>query len=886
MILHLMSNITGKDILRYSFMPQVGPRLRGFFDGGFQNLAIFMALIYNAVKLIPDNHPYIQRGSKEKFGVQDVLVEASKNVNFSVKHLDQVVIYFALIAGLILLTLQFFILLMALMISPAAAEDLDSLMSQNFFTTAAPTEDLAFRLLDRVFGIPYLFDSKEPTETAFHTALHGLFQFYSVGLLVIGALIVIYYIFVVLAETAQTGTPFGKRYNHVWVPIRLVAAIGLLIPISYGLNAGQWITMYAAKFGSSFATNGWNQFYQTLQDENTLGSDSPVATPNLPELGDLYAFMMLAHACKYAYEEREIDAWIVNKSGTHDSRKLNDSIYTQAVQHSDKKNIKVVFGEKSDLYNKHPGSVYPFCGELTIIVTEPLPDTGGGRSYRTTPTITINKAYYDLVGEMWSSDFQNIRSAALYVVNTIKNNSDPNKIPPELSTNVQQAQEEFLRPKIMEAIEQAINEFRDGDEYLKYGWGGAGIFYNDVADINGRILNGVLNRPQLSSYPSVMNYVCEEVEQASDNTSPKNCYDPRLPDGQRVEFAQERDAQYAAIYSHIHNYWHEANSDLTGNGLVNIINVMFGTQGLFDMCKNANVHPLAQLSTLGKGLVETAVRNIGLGIGLGIGSIIPVIGPTAGAISSMAMTFAGIGILIGFILYYLLPFMPFLYFMFAVGGWVKGLFEAMVGVPLWALSHIRIDGEGLPGDGAINGYFLIFEIFLRPILIVFGLIAAVVTFGAMVKVLNSIFGIVITNLSGNDPTMGDACFSRPTEGASGPDQAIDQQRMEQYQQDAAENFRGPIDEFFYTIVYAILVYMIGMASFKMIDLVPNNILRWMGQGIESFGDQRGEPAEGLISKMAISGSLLSGYVQPAISSGAQGGSKLVQGFMEMAKQKE
>ena len=63
-------------------------------------------------------------------------------------------------------------------------------------------------------------------------------------------------------------------------------------------------------------------------------------------------------------------------------------------------------------------------------------------------------------------------------------------------------------------------------------------------------------------------------------------------------------------------------------------------------------------------------------------------------------------------LFYIIPFMPFIYFFFAVGTWVKAIFEAMVGVPLWALAHIRIDGQGLPGDAAMNGYYLLLEIFV------------------------------------------------------------------------------------------------------------------------------------------------------------------------------
>ena len=57
--------------------------------------------------------------------------------------------------------------------------------------------------------------------------------------------------------------------------------------------------------------------------------------------------------------------------------------------------------------------------------------------------------------------------------------------------------------------------------------------------------------------------------------------------------------------------------------------------------------------------------------------------------------------------------------------------------------------------------------------------------------------------------------------------------------------------------------MIAMSSFKLIDLIPNNILRWMGAGVSTFNDQAGEPAEGLLSKMAVGGRLMGSQLQGA-----------------------
>lgn len=872
-----LNHLSGKDIFKYTFMPAIGPRFRDLFETGFSNLALFMVLIYQAVKLIPADHAFAKPNAAGTYSIRDVLSEASRNLKFDLKHIDQVIIFFALIAGIIILCIQFLLLVTAFFVNPAQAQMPSDI--GEFFTNSAPNDDIAYRMLDSVFGIPDLFGSQEITETAFHEALHGLFQFYSIGLLVIGALLVFYFIFAVLAETAQTGTPFGKRYTHAWVPIRLVVAFGLLIPISYGLNSGQWITLYSAKLGSNFATNGWNQFYQTLQDENTLGLDSPVAQPNFPELHDLAAFMTLAKACKAAYVDynqsvgvgsygtadvptRTIRAWVIDPRNVRPPYQFNGN-YESTASFSNNSSIHIRFGEKGTEYTEHIGNIYPFCGDLNIQIPEILKEASAV-AYAWTPSLKINKAYYELVHLMWSTDFAGIDTAATEFMRGHLTHGTATPLRNNLKDDIFAEQRAFIGPKILAAIEQAVSEFQNGDEYLKYGWGGAGIFYNDIANINGRITNSVMNVPQIRKYPSSLEFVCDEVSQTVESSDPINCYDAKLSRNLRINFSQEETAVIAPALQEVHSYWYEDPEGDSGNTLENVINLMFGTQGLFDMCRNADVHPLAQLSTLGKGLVETAIRNIGLGIGLNIASILPVIGPTAGAIGGMALSFASIGILIGFILYYLIPFMPFLYFLFAVGGWVKGLFEAMVGVPLWALAHIRIDGQGLPGDAAVNGYFLIFEIFLRPILIVFGLIAAVMTFGAMIKVLNDIFGIVITNLSGGDTALTDSCFQNT--GTDGSDAAIASN------EGAVSNIRGPLDEFFYTIVYAILVYMIGMASFKLIDLIPNNILRWMGQGIKTFNDIAEEPAEGLIQKIAVGGSVLGGQIQ-SVAGGLGGGVK-------------
>jgi hypothetical protein len=139
------------------------------------------------------------------------------------------------------------------------------------------------------------------------------------------------------------------------------------------------------------------------------------------------------------------------------------------------------------------------------------------------------------------------------------------------------------------------------------------------------------------------------------------------------------------------------------------------------------------------------------------------------------------------------------------------------------MAHMRIDGNGIPGSGAISGYFLILEIFLRPIVILFGLLCGVSVFSAMAVALDSVFNIVVMNVGGFDMT---------TLSAGGADTF-------------ANSARDGLDALFYTFMYTLLIYMMATSSFKLIDVFPNTIMRWAGSNASAFRDGQGDPLDDL-----------------------------------------
>ena len=139
---------------------------------------------------------------------------------------------------------------------------------------------------------------------------------------------------------------------------------------------------------------------------------------------------------------------------------------------------------------------------------------------------------------------------------------------------------------------------------------------------------------------------------------------------------------------------------------------------------------------------------------------------------------------------------------------------------------------------------------LRPIFTVFGLLAAVITFSALVSVLDTIFDLVVVNVAGFDLT---------TLSSTSPTPAGD----------FMQSFRDSLDAFFYTVLYTIILYMMAMASFKLIDLIPNKLLRFL-QPVPTFHDDASDPAENLVRNTAFAGHHLTGEIGKGLGGFAKG----------------
>lgn len=997
-------NINAKSVAKFLLLPGIVPRAKEFAGSGFGYIAFLFARIYGAVRILPPNHPFMNADNIGQFSILQVIAAAAANLQINKRNIDQIIVFVALLAGLVLLFMQFILLILAIVSADAHAQ----VTFTNMFTTQYPETDIAFLLLDYVFGIQAtgggaagasffgsnaLVASGGPTP--FQLGLQALFAFYNLAILLVGAVIFMYYIFVVVIETAQTGVPFGRRFSKIYAPLRLVVAIGLLIPLGQGFNSAQYITLMAAKMGSSFATNGWLLYNENLTGLNPLGAEntSLVARPRQPYLDDLMYFSGVYHTCRYMYwatvtNRRTngrtcIAPYIIVDGEAQALTPLmgqgctGGANFTYAAAKNSLSasgnvwgtgDIEVILGELDpELHSDAAGGVEPYCGKLTIPLghLNPRYYTGDQAS----GVAGVEAAYFTLVGMMLNPEsggaigtteaddfnlFRQLgeRSAAVTITQPPYHNNCIHaqgalneaeltallqnienvfaalgQTPPPLSellgqyagligglgdsatcgrgdwappAAIFQGALDGYKLQLDDAITAAYQALTTSidlnitEEQAHRGWGGAGIWYNQIADLNGVFTGALYATPSVREYPKIMNDVKDKRQEQDQTADYCKTFDPNLANNQSVDLTNFELTMATAMNQTFQYFCDRPNVETgdsvaanqaptpggnsstcaqapiqqggttkgnSSNVFVDVVSLIFGLNGLFDLkaCSQAGtngmplVHPLAQLSAIGKSLIENAIRSMGMALGAAFGGgILSVLAPALGgalqALSGMFVGIATIGLTIGFILYYILPFLPFIYFFFAVGAWVKSIFEAMVGVPLWALAHLHIDGDGLPGKAAMPGYWLIFEIFLRPIVTVFGLIGGMACFGALTVALNNLFDLVVANSAG----------------------VANSAKTELTLDEIASIRAGTIDQFFYTVMYAILVYMMATASFKMIDTIPKAFMRWINTGISTFNDNKGDPTSDLTTYAAVGGARASSQVFGGMQSLAQG----------------
>lgn len=779
MMMSARQPVKAMSVAKYMLLPGILPWLRKM---SLQLGGIFFIFtqIMGAVKLIDPSHPCLKLENRHAYSFADVLLIAWDNLEFKRQNTSEILMFFAVLLSVVLFIAIIGIAFVYIFFSFGGAH------AQYLGTpsTSIPydvDQDWAFQFLDRMFGgqtntgMNFWIQNEGPGMIGnpwLSAILIGMLKLYSQALMLIASFMILYIVMVTLADAARSGRPFGESFDGVWAPIRFALAVGLLVPFSgTGFNGAQLIVFQTAEMGSNMATNIW---HRALEDfgkcgENGSSSRCNFISSNVSDYGYKYLRdVFLINLCVYGYNAAIEDGGITDENTKINIFRVSESGNTEIYSFGSKQSVdycgQVAIPKRVTPMDIPTGYLNPnpLQGETTRTAENYLPmriadDYRVGAQMFFPPsgmmqgvaTVFAKEQFckHDQVlmdikcedGQLCSRQVKNWIQA-YWKTGMGRRNGD------DLGTHFFQA-----HAAEMTAYNNWIVESMKRD--AKYGWATAGVFYLRMTSAINILSSAIENSPRVIKLPANYNrmYATPHDPTIDDEDAEDQCggwfgggaqcasYDSvqtlytlirKGADWFRVAPTAEDLDFYATLTPTRYQSAlrmpdsEEVNSSTPTSQLNPIANYIFESVRIGDN----TINPLGVVISWGDTMFTAASIAYTLAIASSLLSWIPGWGSVAATLASLFETVGNTLIIPGFTLLIVVPFLPFLYFTFAVVEWAVSIIEAVIGIPLWVLTFIRRQGDLL--GPAMSGVKMLFEIMLRPTIIVFSLIAAIITFSA------------------------------------------------------------------------------------------------------------------------------------------------------------
>lgn len=778
------------------FLSALNPRLGGArkpFAATYASVGRMLVEVFGALRLIERSHPWRRKGASVR--VLDVLTLAWVRTNWR-KPWEPVPIFVA--STTLLLAIGFLALTATLVTGSVSATQ--AYAGGSLFSAPNAETDLALRYMRDTFGVDI-----PGTGPMIHNAVVEGFQqmmgLYSMAMLVVAGFILLYIILTSVAATAHEGRFGGNSFNQVWAPIRLVVAIGLLVPLPMGAytgyNSGQYIVMVLARWGSALASNLWTPFAESIAKKGDV-----LAMPNIEPAASAVRGVLLAEFCRARYAAAKY-------------RNYFDDGQAPPME------IKHSVNGATQMYSYAPvhSTTSRYCG----VTMFEMPSENAVQPFVHNVLMKYENAYFDM------RDSAAQLAAQLTTDNTIDFGAIPSTGNEERIWSVLQSGAGGA-PGFLQIVTTYQNALREAAltaqvyhnasaadamvaEVQEAGWAGAGMWFNTIARLNAEFMHAVRALPTTASPDvetagkhadtAVARLLAQEVKSG---VVILNRFMDGLP--ARLSFGSYAEAGYStpisgpATSSVVAGFEPPENnkdpqdigtgldkvlghgSAAVGEVLANVFNTFvggpFGRMGTGTDTQLDDVYPLSDLAAIGDWMVNRSF-------------VLFTISSVAFHDILVMLSVAGAGA--GLTLLYVLPLLPFIRFLFGVMGWLLNILEAIIAIPLVAVAHLTTRGEGLSGDLARSAYFMIFSIFLRPALLIVGMIVALMMFSVAISVLNDMYKYAVLGFRGT----------------------------------AAGQANGGLSVIMYTVLYTVMAYMLCNLCFTMIETIPNKALTWINQ---------------------------------------------------------
>ncbi|MBO6727856.1 MAG: DotA/TraY family protein [Rhizobiaceae bacterium] len=650
------------------------------------------------------------------------------------------------------------------------------------------------------------------------TVISILMLSFNILFLAVGALFLLYNIFQGTLDSAHEGIVLGQK-STIWVPIRVLTAFALLIPLGNGYNGVQHGISYVVRAGTAAGSFFWNQTADLIvADEVPI-----VGTDYVGSDARFLQQLWRMEFCRAAYNHE------VSKGG--DLQLVSGGIWSDLAP-----------APATDLIDAYTPQILTYstptitsaCGSVTL----PPATAALKRISPATNMDTINASMRQVIdtlrGEMrgpaervvakisarepiLAGDFPNLaammrtlRQQHSAIVNPIVN-------PAALSTLVQTESGTPISQQI-----QSIGS--DGSGALSAptaiagdlktgGWMMAGSYYMLISKISGDA-----------------NAVAGMFPTATPGTLISTTLNGGIQDTLATELGRsywfqsnaDRDAQkilasIGASYNASVSAWNEAaaraglrefiterayagdDASSPENFLPPPTNLLKGIQLLAP--DTITVDPMIGLMAYASTFLKYAVIAVGV---LATASAVPIFGSIPATLASLTSGLFQVGIFASIFVGFILPYLPAVIWLIAILAFMLLVIEAIFAAPLWAVAMLSMDGHGISSTISRKGWSLLLMLFLTPLLMVFGFLLGMVLFRVAAFSLNGMLFAALSSQMAADP------------GAFGV--------LSQF-----------LTMVVLTVFVAVLYVIIIDWSFSLINVFPARVFKW----IDGIGDDLG-----------------------------------------------
>lgn len=668
-------------------------------------------------------------------------------------------------------------------------ESLD-LVEEIFSQQPDPDNDLALGWLQQIFG-DFIFEpwGGATTETGVSATIVSHAVGFSSALAFVFCVVILGYTGLqAVIRTAMEGEVLGKNYSSVWLPFRTAIAFALVIPSASVtgnvVSVAQSMVLSLVIVGSNAGSFLWAQ----LAEQITNGSPLTAQTQTLSMSNSRSLLRSLV--CTQNVHTREgnyIDGGVSYKklyvTGPLDSQISIPADTSEIVFGNGRRQCGSIqlapreVDEATSYRSYHAdalaagrqaarAAIEQHLNELApvalAIVTGGETGLGGGSN--------IQSVYDEWqTSEQAGRDFQAIQQVAQLYARAAQNFSE--------NFSAQVAAATTGNPAI-------TDKWRD--EVTRGGWGAAGAWFFEIARFQqigagvSSMITGSMADPDVPQFCgfgwlSERFSSCEkdEEEVALDMTAGVDIVHSlglaQLADsgdqagqtsGGTDLDAITADSIDSGIFADISTSLSHKIISITAdhggertNGLVG--QVSLSDSGLADPFRTVSAigQSISQAAKVAwwAGLVASAAS--GAAEGAGVPLIGSVTGGVAGALDWIRISLGGLGIALipmGFVLAFVIPFMPILVWVRLLAAYLLTVIEAVVAAPLAVILMATPEGDGIVGTRLERAIQLLAAIVLRPTLMIIGLVAALLLAYVSFEILNYFFWRVSEMVTNSD----------------------------------------------------------------------------------------------------------------------------------------